>query len=358
MNNYTSNGSQRNWPKVVLIVLVVFIFIVVGAGAWAHNTYMENLKPVSNSETSQSITIELGATPTEIANLLQNEGLIKSTWAFEWYVRNTGLRDKIQAGTYSLKPSLSTQEIVDTLTHGRVETDLVTILPGKRLDEVKDALINHGFEPQAVERALEADNYANHPALADKPDSASLEGYLYPESFHKTAETTPEQIIEASLDEMHKRLTDEIRSGITNQGLSVHQGIILASIIEQEVSDHNPEDRPKVAQVFLRRLDEGMALESNATTDYGAILDNKPPTSSYSSLYNTYQNPGLPPGPISNVTLSSLEAVVRPADTNYLFFVSGDDCLEAGGTCTNYFSHTNEEHQRNVQLYCRERCQQ
>jgi UPF0755 protein len=116
----------------------------------------------------------------------------------------------------------------------------------------------------------------NHQALVDKPAGASLEGYLYPESFQKTSETTPKQIVMASLDEMQKRLTPTIRQGIAKQGLTLHQGITLASIIDSEVS--NPEDKPVVAQVFLKRMRSGMKLESDVTAFYGSILDGKSPS--------------------------------------------------------------------------------
>jgi UPF0755 protein len=357
MNNYSVRTNQRKWLRVILIVAIVVGLLGTGAAVAVRNVYNDNLRAVSSSENSITIDIEMGSSPQDIAELLEGEGLIRSAWAFEWYVRNEGLRDKLQAGTYALRPSMSIPQIVEILTQGQIATDLVTILPGKRLDEIRDALVNYGFEPSVVDDALDPKHYADHPALVDKPNRASLEGYLYPESFHKTATTDPKQIIKASLDEMHKRLTPDIRAGIVRQGLTVHEGITLASVIEMEVSDENPEDKPRVAQVFLRRLNENMALESDATASYGAVLDNQPPSQGYTSPYNTYQNPGLPPSPVSNVSQSSLEALINPADTDYLFFVSGDDCLVQGGTCTNYFSRTLEEHHENVRRYCQARCQ-
>src|SRR5690606_37142837 len=110
--------------------------------------------------------------------------------------------------------------------------------------------------------------YLGHPALEGKPLGASLEGYLYPESFQRTGATTVQSIISQSLDEMAEALTPDIRAGIAAQGLSIHEGIILASIVGKEVSGKNPADRPQAAQVFLKRLKIGMRLQSNATDNY------------------------------------------------------------------------------------------
>ncbi|HSX23719.1 MAG TPA: endolytic transglycosylase MltG, partial [Candidatus Saccharimonadales bacterium] len=290
-----------------------------------------------------------GATVQTIGKQLQDQGLVRTAWAFEWYVRNHDARDRLQAGTYSLRPNQGVVEIVNILTHGKVATDKVTILPGQRLDQVREALINNaGFSAAGVDAALNSNLYSDSPALSDKPSGANLEGYLYPETFQKTADTKPEVIIRASLDQMQKHLTPEIRAAIVKQGLTVHEGVILASIIEQEVS--NPKDKPVVAQIFLRRLKEGMQLGSDVTAFYGAIKAGQTPSVTYDSPYNTRLHPGLPPGPISNVSASSLAAVAQPASTDYLYFVAGDDGV-------TYFSHTLQEHQALTAQHCKKLCE-
>lgn len=341
--SHNKSSKTRLIPVIVLILLV----LLVGSVLYVRHQYYENLKPVSASQRSQLFTVELGSTASEVGVQLKKAGLIKETWAFEWYVRNNNLRDKLQAGSYYLRPSQSVQEITTVLTQGKVATDLITILPGQRLDQIRQSFIRAGFDTDAVDTALDAANYKTHAALADKPANASLEGYLYPESFQKHTDTEPSEIITASLDEMQKRLTPQVRAGFVKQGLTVHQGVILASIVGQEVG--KAEDKPKVAQVFLLRLSQDRALESDATAGYGAILDGKQPSLTYKSAYNTYQNKGLPPGPISNVTESSLQAVANPSDTDYLFFVAGDDGV-------TYFSHTLEEHQALTEQHCKKLC--
>lgn len=348
MTKYALRPGSRGRALVVGL-LVGFIVLLAGSALAARHVYLENLKPLSASEKSQVIPVATGSTARQIGDQLETAGIIRKSWAFQWYVRNSDLRDKLQAGTYALKPSQSVQEIAQLLTQGKIDTQLVTILPGKRIDEIRDKLINDGFDAAEVDAALDPALYSGHPALVDKPAEANLEGYLYPESFQRTAATKPETIIAASLDQMQRYLTPELRAGLVAQGLTVHQGVILASIVEREVSDVHPEDRPKVAQVFLKRLSIDMKLQSDATASYGAVLDGREPRSGYDSPYNTYLHAGLTPTPISNVSRSSLEAVANPAATDYLFFVSGDDNI-------NYFSRTQAEHEANVAKHCFKKC--
>jgi UPF0755 protein len=347
MKKYKKYRRSTSWPKIIIgLALLFVVFLVIGL-VYIRKSYNDSLKPISASQNTQLVNIPLGSSVKEVGIILEEAGVIKAGWAFEWYIRNNNLRDEIQAGTYYLRPNQSVEEITNIITQGKVATDLVTILPGQRIDQIRKAMIGYGYSEESVDEALKPSNYKNHPALVDKPDDASLEGYIYPESFQKTAETSPETIVKSSLDEMQKQLTPELRAGIVKQGLTVHEGIILASIVEQEVS--NPEDKKIVAQVFLKRLKEGKPLQSDPTAIYGAVLDGKEPSIFYSSEYNTYENMALPPTPISNVSASSLQAVAKPAKTDYLFFVAGDD----GKT---YFSNTNEEHEALTEQYCKKLC--
>jgi UPF0755 protein len=256
----------------------------------------------------------------------------------------------LQAGTYSFTPHQSTSEIADLIATGQVASDLVTILPGRRIDQIRQAFITAGFQPSAVDAALNVSQYrANYPALADNPPGSSLEGFLYPDSFEKTATTDPKQIIEESLSEMQQHLTSDIRSSFAREGLTVYQGVTLASIVEQEVSDQN--ERNQAAQVFLSRLQAGMPLGSDVTAFYGAIMAGAAPSTTYDSPYNTLLHKGLPPGPISAVSDSSLNAVAHPASTDWLYFVTGDDGV-------THFAKTLDEHNANVSKYCHKLCSQ
>lgn len=292
-----------------------------------------------------TVTIPVGSTAEDIASILKKQDVIKSDWAFKQYVRNSNASDDLKAGTYELSPRQSVSEIVSILTNGKIASTLLTILPGQRLDQIRQTFINNGFSANSVDEALNPALYKDHPALVDKPTKASLEGYLYPESFQKG--TDPQLIIRKSLDEMQQRLTPDIRNAIANHGLSVHQGIILASIIEKEADKQD--DRNKIAQVFYKRLKKGMKLQSDVTAFYGALIAHKPPSVNYNSPFNTYFVDGLPAGPISSITESSLEAAANPSNTDYLYFVAGDD-----GTV--HFSKTAAEHAANVAKYCQKQC--
>ncbi len=336
--------------KIALIIFAVLVIILVAVAGLVRKAYTENLKPFNSSDnTAIIVTIDPGSTPGYIAEELENKRVIKSAQAFEWYVRSNNLRDDLKAGTYLFMPSQSVQEIVDKIVAAEVTTNLVTILPGKRLDQIREGLIEAGFSKKDVDKALDPSRYKSHPALTDLPKGASLEGYLYPESFQKVSETKASEIIEKSLNEMNRYLTPEVREGFSKQGLNVHQAIIIASIVEQEVGIEK--DRPVVAQVFLKRYKEGIQLGADPTAFYGAIVDGKKPTIGYDSPYNTRLHDGLPPGPIGNVSVSSLEAVAFPAQTGWLYFVSGDDG-------TTHFSKTLEEHEELTRKHCTKLCNQ
>jgi UPF0755 protein len=350
MRHYRLQKQSGRVPRRLIVLLGVAAVLMLAGMIVVRHVYFQNLRPVSSDTTTRYITIAAGSSVDEIATQLQQAGLIRSSKVFDAYVRSRNYREKLQAGTYSLKKSESVQQIVDKLVHGKVASDLVTILPGKRLDEIRQAFIKAGFPTAAVDAALNADEYrTTYPALADNPTGASLEGFLYPDSFQKTATTDPKVIVGASLDEMQEHLTTDIRRGFAAQGLTVYQGVILASIVEQEVPKQT--DRNQAAQVFLTRLRSDMMLGSDVTARYGAIHAGVTPSLDYDSPYNTLLHKGFPPGPISNVSDGALKAVAHPANTDWLYFVAGDDG-------TTYFSKTLEEHEALTQKYCHKLCGQ
>ncbi|HEX7368238.1 MAG TPA: endolytic transglycosylase MltG [Candidatus Saccharimonadales bacterium] len=334
--------------RLVLLGVIVLVLIVAGI-FWARHTYYEGLKPVSRSAATQLVDIKPGTSSADIGKLLASKRLIRSAWAFELYVHSAELNNGLQAGTYALSPNEGTVAIIKTLTRGNVSTNLVTILPGRRIDQVRADLINDGFSPASVDRALDPSRYSDMPVMAYKPAGASLEGLLYPDSFQRTADTDPSVIVRESLQEMGEHLTVQMQQAFAQENLTPYQGLILASIVEQEVS--KPSDRTQVAQVFLSRLKQGATLGSDVTAYYGAILAGKAPSVNYDSPYNTLIHTGLPPTPISTVSDSSLQAVAHPASTNWLYFVTGDNG-------TTYFSTTLQQHNQQVQEYCHQLCAQ
>lgn len=339
---------KRSWLAVLLVsslVLIVITAIALFAG-WRY--VAGKLLPVSSNASSQEVTIEQGVSVGQIGQQLEDEKLIREAWAFRLYVRLRNGASYLQAGTYTLSPSQSTQAIVEQLTHGKVATRLVTILPGERIDQVRQSLINQGFSETDVDAALEPTQYEGLAVLADKPKGASLEGYLYPDSFQRTATTTAKDIVEQSISAMSRALTPARTVGFERQGLTTYQALILASIVEKEVVTTS--DRAQAAQVFIKRTKLDMQLGSDVTAFYGSELAGAGQDVTFDTPYNTRIHTGFPPTPISNVSAVSLDAVANPSATDWLFFVSGDDG-------TTYFSRTVQEHEALVKRFCIKLCQ-
>lgn len=344
----SAEKHSRSWFGVALISLAI-VAVGIALGGFVGWRYVaSNLAAVDPKGSSREITIEQGLSVGQIGEQLEAAGLIRQGWAFQRYVQFRGGAEYLQAGTYTLSSSQSTPAIVEQLTHGKVATKLVTILPGQRLDQVRTSLINQGFSEASVDAALEPSQYENIAVLADKPKGASLEGYLYPESFQRTNTTTAQDIIEQSIRLMGRQLTAERKKGFEQQGLTTYQAIILASIVEKEVVTQA--DRNQAAQVFIKRTALGVSLGSDITAFYGSELAGRGQDVTYDTPYNTRIHTGFPPTPVSNVSTSSLDAVANPANTDWLFFVAGDDGV-------THFSRTVEEHNALVKQYCHKLCQ-
>lgn len=338
---------QRSRRQKVLIAVVTIFLVLALAAVVVRRVYYDSLQPVSNDSATVQVNIPKGAGVNQIASVLQQQHLIKSVWAFKLYIHNQDASSVLQAGTYQLRPSMSVYQLVSIISHGKVMTNLVTILPGQTVAEVRQTLLKAGYSTQEADAALNPANYSDVPVLVDKPATASLEGFLYPDSYQKDSSTSAQDLVRESLNEMQQHLTTGLRNAYGAQGLSAYQGLILASMVEKEAA--LPADQAQVAQVFLSRLHQNMTLGSDVTAFYGASLAGQKPSVTYDSPYNTLLHPGLPPTPISTVSQSALEAVASPANTNWLYFVAGDDGVV-------HFSTTLQQHNAQVQQYCHKLC--
>ena len=347
--SYTARKSRNHRvPRKVWLLLFGLVIAMIAGTLLTYNIYNNGLKPLNDNQKTQIFTVKTGSTLNQIADGLQSQHLVRSAWALKLYVHSKELTNKLQAGTYAFSPRQGTKSIVTTLTKGKITTDLVTILPGRRIDQVRADLINDGFTPADVDQALDPAQYADLPVLSYKPASANtLEGLLWPDSFQKDASTSASVIVRESLTEMGQHLTPDIQAAFVAEGLTTYQGLVLASTVLQEVN--RPSDQAQAAQVFLARLKTGMMLGSDSTTKYGAIAAGKAPSLNYDSPYNTHLHTGLPPTPISTINASSLAATANPAPTNYLYFVTGDDG-------TTYFSTNLQDHQAFTEKYCHKLC--
>ena len=292
-----------------------------------------------------------------VSAMLEEEGLIRNELAFNLYSRLIHAGARLQAGEYSLSPSESAQEIMDHLLSGSVDQFSITFLPGATLrrlpgetdsnrTDIKSALLDAGYGEEEIETAFKA-KY-DHPLLASRPATADLEGYVFGETYTFASSSSVKQILETTFDQYYQVVEENnLIEGYEAQGLTLHEGIILASIIQREVS--GTADQRQVAQVFLDRLEMGMSLGADATFEYGAKKEGVAINPALDSPYNTRKFTGLPPGPISSPGVTALTAVANPAEGDYLYFVSGDDGK-------NYFAKTNAEHEANVQKYCQKLC--
>ncbi len=346
MFRHNETLQKRSWLKIVLFVIPV-VLIFLGASYYAVNRWYENnLQPVAETQTADIVVvIEQGSSVRDIGDQLKDLGLIRNSTVFSWYVGRQEKRAELQAGTYRFNSGQSVEEIVETLVNGDVATNLFTILPGKRLDQLEADMLEFGYEQSEITPAI--NNRYDHPLFDSLPSNATLEGYVYPDTYQVTVDNSVEEVLNRSFDEFYEALTPEILNGIKKQGLSLHEAVILASIVYKESSV--PETQRTVAQVFLKRLEVDMPLGSDPTFIYAAAITGEEATPDIDNPYNTRIYGGLPPGPISNFNISALEAVANPTDTDYLYFVAGDD----GKT---YFSKTLAEHEANAAKYCFEAC--
>lgn len=323
-------------------VVMTILLVAVGVFAW----FKIQLLPVSGTAQTVRVHVIDGSSPTEIGRLLEEKKVIRSRLVFEIYTRLAGVQGRLQAGTYRLSPTLSTEQITARLVTGDTDQFAITFLPGATLAENRAGLIKAGFSESDVDRAL-GQTY-DSPLFADKPASADLEGYIYGETYHFDGDVSVDQILSRSFDEFYEVVQqNDLITKFQARSLNLYQGITLASIIQREVS--RPDDQKQVAQIFYKRLGLDMPLGADATFVYGAKKLGVRPSVDLDSPYNTRIHTGLPPGPIATPGLSALQAVASPSQGDYLFFVSGDDGV-------THFARTQEEHSANTAQYCHVNC--
>ena len=344
--------------RVLKWAILGIISLIIIAGAALFTWYMLALQPVAGSDAAKvQVIIKEGSSPVQIGKLLQDKKVIHSQLAFDIYTRLSKTRNGLQAGAFMLSPASSTPQIVESLTKGSAEEFTVTFYPGATLNTVsktadktpshRQVLEKLGFTTDEIDAGFAAD-YSDLPLFAGKPATADLEGYIYGQTYQMATGSTVEQILRRTFQEYYTQIEkNNLIDGFKQQGLSLYDGITLASIVQREVSE--PADQKQVAQVFFTRLADGMMLGSDVTYQYAADKMGVPRDHTLESPYNTRIHTGLPPGPIGSPGLSALQAVAAPAAGDYVYFLSGDDHK-------TYFAHTNEEHEANIVNHCAYKC--
>jgi len=351
------------------LILGLSLVLAACTGDTVLSAYLETNRakleqPASTEPSPTQFVIQPGQPARTIAENLANAGLITDARLFEAYVRGNGLASSLQAGAFQLSPSMTIPEIAESLQRAVAPEFVVRVGEGWRLEQTADYLTQKtpldgaDYRRRAETGDLAGLDTSGYEFLDLRPAGASLEGYLYPDTYRLPAEgATVLDLLGRQLDKFAEQVLPFWREaeakGTTE--LTLHQALTLASIIEREaIADA---ERPMIAGVYLNRLARKMKLQADPTVQYamGYQADtgrwwktpmNLDEYASADSPYNTYLYPGLPPGPIANPSLKSILAVLEPARHDYLFFVA-----EPGGTGRHAFARTYEEHLKNVERY-------
>ena len=322
----------------ILIVLSVLVSLAITACGYLYI----NSSPGSLSEDAV-VEIKNGSSFYAAANSLKEKGVINNVRLFRIYAGLSGFQSKIKAGEYLMKPSMTAKEIAAALVKGDVILHKITIPEGYNLYQIADLLDEKGIvEKKAfIEKAFDRKFMSGM-----EVEGVSFEGYLYPETYFFTKNMMAGDVIARMRAGSRNKFTKELMNRSKEVGLTPHEVLILASIIEKETG--NPDERPLISAVFHNRLKKKMRLQTDPTVIYGMIetydgnirkkdLLKKTP-------YNTYRISGLPLGPIANPGIDSIMAALYPADVGYIYFVS----MNNG---SHIFSKTLKEHNKGVWKY-------
>ena len=345
--------------KIVSIIAGILFLVLVIVGIIGYSYISSALKPMDENATEEiAVEVPLGSGITDISKLLEEKGIIKNAKVFKYYAKFQN-ESSFQAGNYTLTPSMTLDEIIQTLKTGTLYREpvfTITVPEGLTLDQIATIIAkNTSYSKEEVFKTLTSDSFVEM-MVAEFPDLLTddinnenirykLEGYLYPATYSYFEENpTIEEIVREMIKSMDT-IVLEYREAIDAQGMSVHEFLTFASLLEEEATATT--DRETIASVFFNRIESDMPLQTDPTVLYAlgehkdrvlfADLEIQDP-------YNTYVNKGLPPGPIAGAGKTSLEATLNPSKTEYLYFLADKDG-------TNHFAKTFEEHQQNRAKY-------
>lgn len=337
------------------ITVVILLIIVAALGLLVVGGVFNLGQPYSAHYAAMPFAIIKGESVNTISQDLADAKIIKSAWYFSWYAKWHNLRSKIMAGTYELSPSFSSREILERITRGDVinNENIITIIPGWNLSDIERYLASSSVVTASdflkIRRMKVGDwnlGSTKPDFLSDAPANASLEGFLFPDTYRIFKNAAANDVAQKMLDNFNIKLTPQLRADITKQGKSIYDIITVASIVEKEVKSRA--DMAVVSGIFWERLADGTPLQSDATLSY--VLNDKNDQHSISDLgfdspFNTYKYRGLPPGPICNPGLNAIRAAIYPEATDYYYFLTRPD------TGATVFSKTYQEHLKNKAKY-------
>ena len=392
MNKIAKKNKNKGKKKVGAIIgIVLAILILLGGGgfATAYFWYTNSLLPVVEGATCKFENAEVAAkskeedeneacrfkqfevkdndTATAIAANLKNAGLIRSDFAFKIYIKLN--KSSLKYGVYDFRPTMSVEDIVKKLVEGAPADNVfnITVLPGETVADIKKRLLEYGYRAEEINETFEKhfDNKVlkglydanGNLTSVSQPRSVQLEGYIFGDTYQFYKEENLEKVLSTMINALGDVVEgNDLEARFKEKGLSLREGIILASIVQKEAKT---EDMNGVAQVFLNRLRVGMSLGSDVTATYAANLDDPERKTliynadilAHDSLYNTRLHTGLTPGPISSPGVQALNAVATgdSSKSSMYFFLTGDDGKM-------YYSDTEAGHRQNIRDHCQTLC--
>ena len=331
-----NKGKRKKVKKAPIIILCLLLIIGTTLGIVSYNFYSlytnGGIKAENNNISQDiNISIKMGTSPKAISELLKDNGIVDNSFLFYLKAKQDGIAQNFQAGDFVFNTSMNYSEIVEILQNSTQGTNLkLLIKEGQTQEDIAKTLDEQGIV--SYDDFMNACNNIvyDYDFLKDLPDNterkSKLEGYLYPDTYYLSENDTAESIINRLLARFDELYTEEMDKKAKQMGLTTDEVITIASIIEREVK-YSPE-KNIVASVIYNRLEQGIKLQMDATVLYAKnehsdrtlIEDTK-----IESLYNTYYVDGLPIGPISNPSIDTIEAVLNPANTDYIYYVVKDD---------------------------------
>lgn len=316
----------------VVVFLLVLIISMGSAFAW----WFDSTRAADIADAAPlPFRISAGDGVRTIAANLAEENLIRSPTAFFVLIKLMGIERNLQAGEFRLNRAMDSKTIARELTHGSEDT-WITTLEGWRNEEIAAALSKNLDIPES-----------------EFLKSAKL-GYMFPDTYLVPQDATAGAIIEIFTSAFDKKVTADMKADIRASGMTLNEVLTLASIVERE--GHTDEDRPVIAGVLLNRLKAGWPLQADATLQFALGYQSQEKTwwkktlydedKKVNSPYNTYANPGLPPGPISNPGIASIRAAIYPKKTPYWYYLHDP----SGGV---HYAVTLDEHNANIEKYLR-----
>jgi UPF0755 protein len=334
------NIFRSTWiKKTLMILLLTGAAFVAVTGVIILNFGVFLLSPGSASREVRRIEIQPGMGGSRIWELLHHRGVVSSTWKFALLTHLRGSSQRLQAGEYDFMPLSTPGEVLDQIVAGKVVVRCAVFPEGSTIRDVARIL-----EAQQIVTAREVldlcgdSNFINELGIG----APGLEGYLFPETYCFTRKQNGPAVLRTMVRQFARRLPQGWETRVEKLGFSIHQIIILASIVEKETGVDS--ERPLIAGVFLNRLRSNMPLQSDPTAVYDLLDFAGPVTPAHlkrQSPYNTYVVKGLPSGPICNPGAESIRAALYPAEVPYFYFVSNQDG-------THSFSKSFSEHQQAI----------